>query len=96
MLLPGFGPKCMQYTRVVLIHLFPSIPRCNYSFVLTRLHSLDKFPFYVTKISDFYVIYCLIIAFHAFIMHILASVSVDEILLQRYVNCSSNFRGLPV
>ena len=37
----------------------------------------------------------LLIAIHVFPMHILTSLSVDEILLQRYVNNSINFRDLP-
>ena len=35
-------------------------------------------------------------AVHTFSLHILTSLSVDEILLPRYVNCSTNFRGLPL
>ena len=33
---------------------------------------------------------------YTFSMHILTSLSVDEILLPRYVNLSTNFRGLPL
>ena len=33
-------------------------------------------------------------AFHAFARHILTSLSADEMLLQRYVYKSINFRGL--
>ena len=36
------------------------------------------------------------IAVHAFPMHMLTSLSVDEILLLRCVNRSTNFRGLPL
>ena len=36
------------------------------------------------------------IAVYAFPMRSLASLSVDEILLLRYVNWSTNFRGLPL
>ena len=35
-------------------------------------------------------------AAHAFTRHILTSLSVDKILLPRYVNLSTNFSGLPV
>ena len=35
------------------------------------------------------------IAIHALLMRMLTSLSVDEILLLRYVNWSSYFRGLP-
>ena len=43
---------------------------------------------------DFYMIYKLSLAGHAFARHILTSLSVDEILQPRYVNLSTNFRGL--
>ena len=33
------------------------------------------------------------IVVHAFPMHMMTLLSVDEILLPRYVNCSTNFRG---
>ena len=36
------------------------------------------------------------IAFLAIAKHMLTSLSVDEILLMRYVNWSTNFRGLPL
>ena len=35
------------------------------------------------------------IAVHVFLMRMLASISVDEILLPRYMNWSTYFRGLP-
>ena len=45
--------------------------------------------------SDFPMIDNLSIAVHAFPMHILISLLIDEILRPRYVNWSINFRGLP-
>ena len=36
------------------------------------------------------------IAVHAFAMRMLKTLSVDEILLSRFVNWSTNFRGLPL
>ena len=36
------------------------------------------------------------ISVHAFTRHMLTSLSVDEILLLRYMNLSTNFRGLPL
>ena len=41
-------------------------------------------------------IYYLLIAVYAFARHMLTSLSVNEILLSRYVNGSTNFRGLPL
>ena len=43
--------------------------------------------------SDFHMIDYLPVAVHAFPLCILISFSVDEILLVRDVNCSTNFRG---
>ena len=37
----------------------------------------------------------LFVANHAFPINVLTSLSVDEILLPRYVNCSTGLRGLP-
>ena len=38
----------------------------------------------------------LLIAVHTFAEHMLTSLSVDEILLPKYVNLSTNFRDLPL
>ena len=38
----------------------------------------------------------LLIEFHAFARHILTSLSVDAMLLQRYVIKPTTFRGLPI
>ena len=46
--------------------------------------------------SDFYMIDNLPIAFHAFARHLLTSLSVDEMLVPRYENLTTNFRGLPL
>ena len=45
--------------------------------------------------SDFHMPDNLFIAYHVFPIRVLTSLSVDEILLSRYVNCSTGFRGLP-
>ena len=37
----------------------------------------------------------LLIAFHTFPRYVLTSFSVDEILVPRYVNLSTDFRGIP-
>ena len=46
-------------------------------------------------LSDFYMVVNRLIAIHALPICKLISLSVDEILLPRYVNWSANFRGLP-
>ena len=55
-----------------------------------------KFRFILSDRSDLYMTDNLLIAFYAFTRHILKSLSVDEILLMRYVNLTTNFRGLPL
>ena len=47
-------------------------------------------------LSDFWMINNLLKTVHAITRHILTSLSVDEILLPRCVNLSTNFRGLPL
>ena len=54
-----------------------------------------KFRFILSERSDFHMIDNLGIAVHSFAMHMLTSLSVDEILLPRYVNTPINFWGLP-
>ena len=46
--------------------------------------------------ADFHKIDYLSIAVHIFTRQMLISLSVDEILLPRYLNLSTNFRGLPL
>ena len=55
-----------------------------------------KSHFILLERSAFDTIDNLLIAVHTFSMRMLPSFSVDEILLLRYVNWSSNFRGLPL
>ena len=54
-----------------------------------------KLYFILLDRLDFQVITNLLIAVHAFARQILTSLSVDEALLPRYVNLSTNFRELP-
>ena len=56
--------------------------------------ALKKSYFILSDRSDFHMINNLSIVVHTFARHMLTSLSVDEILLPRYVNLSSNFRGL--
>ena len=53
-----------------------------------------KNPFIILDRSDFHMIDILSIAIHTFSKCILTSLSVDEILLPRYVNLFTNFIGL--
>ena len=53
-------------------------------------------PFNSSKRSDFHTVINLLIALRAFLMHMLTSISIDEILLPRYMNSSTNSRGLPL
>ena len=49
----------------------------------------------LSKRSDFHVVDNQSIAVHALPMSVLILLSVDEILLPRYMNLSTSFRGLP-
>ena len=53
-----------------------------------------NFRFNLSVRSDFHMIDNLFIADHNVPMRALTSLSVDEILLPRYVNCSTGLRGL--
>ena len=54
----------------------------------------NKSRFILSEKSDFHMIDNLSIATHDFAKLMLTSLSVDEILLLRYVNLSNNFKGL--
>ena len=64
-------------------------------------HSTDtartqkNFRFILSDKSNFHKVDNLSVAVHTLPMCILIRLSVDEILLPRYVNWSTNFRGLP-
>ena len=51
-----------------------------------------KLCFILTVRSDFHMTDSLLIAYHAFVSRVSASISVDETLLPRYVNLSTSFR----
>ena len=51
----------------------------------------EKKRFILSERSDFYMIDNLLIAIYAFLTHMLTSLSVDEMLLPRYMNRSTNF-----
>ena len=58
--------------------------------------AFKKFCFVLSDRSDFHMAHNLAIAFHAFTSYMLSSLSIDEILLSRYGNWSTNFRGSPL
>ena len=68
--------------------------RSIYTVVRTR-SQLGINPILFYQRSDCYMINKLSIAVHLFAMHVLTSLSVDEILLPKYVNWFTNFRDLP-
>ena len=53
-----------------------------------------KSCFILLNRSNFHMINDLSIAFHTFARHMMTLISVDEMLLPRYVNCSTIFRSL--
>ena len=69
---------------------------CIHTVVLTQ-PQLGRNPvLFFAERSDFHMIDNLSIAVHPLAMHMLPLFSVDEILLPRYVNLSTNFKGLPL
>ena len=76
----------MCFVSVYVVHLYSS---------MDTVTVWKKSPLILLDRSDLYLIYILSIAFHAFARCFMISLSVVEILLQRYVNWSINFRGLP-
>ena len=99
-LLPGFVQNSTLHSYVIPIYLFP--PRvtlesrsCTHTIVQTQ-PLLGGYRFILSERSDFHIIDCLSIAFYAFAWPMLTSLAVDEKLLPRYVNWSTNFRGLPL
>ena len=76
----------MCFIRVHVVH--------PYSKIDTAIAE-KKSCFILSERSDFYMVNNLSMAVYAFTWHMLTSFSVDEILLPKYVNWSTNFRGLP-
>ena len=58
--------------------------------------ALKKSHFILSEIRFFHMMDNLSIAVHAFTVHMLTSFTVDEILLPKQLNWSTNFRGLPL
>ena len=63
--------------------------------VLGVIDTWKNSHFILLEWLDFHVVIILLIVVHDFSMRMLTSLSVDEILLPRYVNWSINFKGLP-
>ena len=65
----------------------------NHTIVPTWLQ-LGRIPILFSQRVNFHIVNKLSIAVHAFLMHILTSLSVDEILLPSYAKWSTDFQGL--
>ena len=79
--LPNFFSMC--FVSIDLVHLFGSIKIAT---------AWKKYSFILLDRSDFHIINNLSIAFHAFGW----CISVDEMLLLKYVNWFTHFRSLPL
>ena len=77
----------MHFIIIHVVHLFSSI---DITTVWKKSH------FILLERSDFYMIDNLPIAVYAFARWMVKSLSVDEMLLQKYVNWSTDFRSLPL
>ena len=71
-----------------------SLTGTNHTIALTR-QQLGRIPVSFYLRSDFHMADNLAIAIHALPMRLFTRLSVDEILLLRYMNWSVNFGGLP-
>ena len=76
----------MRFVSVSMVHPWGSIDITT---------AWKKSRFILSNRSDFHMIDGILIAVHFFVRYILTSLSVDETLLPRYVNLSTNFRGPP-
>ena len=77
----------MSFIRILVVHPYSSIGTAS---------AWKKSCFILLERSDFHMIDNISIAVHAFSVQKLTLLLVYEILLLRYVNCSTNFRGLPL
>ena len=76
----------MRFVSINVLDLYSSIDAAA---------AWKKSHFILLDRSDFHVIDSQLIAVHTFTEHILMSLSVDKMLLPKYVKLSTNFRGLP-
>ena len=77
----------MVYLKIHLYHEVQPYNITNIAIAWKESH------FILSKRSYIHMVFNLNIAVHVFPMGMLTSVSVDEILLPRYVKWSTNFRG---
>ena len=77
----------MCFVSVLVVHPYSS---------MDTVTACKKSCFILLDRPELHIIDNLSIAFHTFTRHMLTSLSVNEILLPRYVNWSTNFRGLPL
>ena len=78
---------CVRFASIHMVHPYSSIDAVT---------AWKKLYFIFMDISNFHLIDNLPITVCIFTKHILISLSVDEILLPRYANLSTNFKGLPL
>ena len=74
----------MVFVNVYVVHSYSSTDTTA---------AWKKFSLILSDTSEFHMIDSLLIAVHDFAWRILTSLSVDETLLLRYVNLSTNFIG---
>ena len=94
---------CSQKHEAFLYSIYLPFSQCVslesvvHTYISTNTARTTKKSFFVlSKRSDFYMIDSFSIAIHNITIRVLTSISVDEISLLRYVNCSTYFRGLPL
>ena len=89
----GYSKHCLNcFTSMCLIKLSMLQPYNSTSWLLLG----RSFHFILSVRSNFFIVINLSIAVYAFPMHMFISLSVDKILLLRYVNWCTNLRGLPL
>ena len=81
----------MQFLTSFFVYILLVFMWCIHTAVLTTA-GWKKFRFILSGRSDFHIIDSLSIAVHTFVRRILISLSVNETLLPRYMNLSTNFR----
>ena len=91
LLFPGFIQNSMYSSYLAFSpSVFLESKWYNHTVALTWLH-FRRIPI----LSDFHMVDNLLIMVHVLPMRMLTSLSVDEILLPRYMNRFTNFRDLP-
>ena len=96
-LLPGFvhcssKHSCALSVLLFLYTLCPSVHVVHRNSSIETTVAWKKFRFNLSSRSEFHIIDSLSTAVHAFTRRILILISIDKMLLSRYVNFSTNFR----